>query len=100
MPQAPSKATIGTLDPYIQSLPSAVQFSKSLEAKFVTLPKPGKDPKFPQNLRPIRLLSTTSKVFEKLILKIFQNYIKEGGLLNTSEFGFHVRVSTTFNVCD
>jgi hypothetical protein len=31
MPQALSKATIGTLDPFIQSLPSAVPFSKSLE---------------------------------------------------------------------
>jgi hypothetical protein len=26
MPQASSKATIGTLDPFIQSLPSAVHF--------------------------------------------------------------------------
>jgi hypothetical protein len=34
------------------------------EAKIITLPKPGKDPKFPQNLIPINLLSTTCKLFE------------------------------------
>jgi hypothetical protein len=40
------------------------------EAKVLTLLKPGKDTKFPQNLRPISLLSTTGKLFEKVILKI------------------------------
>jgi hypothetical protein len=41
-------------------------FPKSwMETKIIKLPKPGKDPKFPQNLRPISLLSTTGKPFEK-----------------------------------
>jgi hypothetical protein len=38
------------------------------EEKIVALPKLGKDPKFPQNLRPISLLPTTGKVFEKSYL--------------------------------
>jgi hypothetical protein len=39
------------------------------QAEVITLPKPGKNPKFPQNLLPISLLSTTCKLFEKVILR-------------------------------
>jgi hypothetical protein len=56
------------------------------EVKFIMLPKPGKDPKFPQNLRPINLLSTTGKLFEKVILKIVQKHIEERDLLNALMF--------------
>jgi hypothetical protein len=55
------------------------------EAKTITLPKPAKDPKFPQNLLPISLLSTTGKLFEKVILKILQKHIDEKDLLNASQ---------------
>jgi hypothetical protein len=58
------------------------------EAKVLALPKPGKDPKFPQNLRPISLLSTTGKVFEKVVLEIVKRHIGEKNLLNASQFGF------------
>jgi hypothetical protein len=54
------------------------------EAKVVTLPKPGKDPKIPQNLRSIRLLPLTGQLFEKTILQIFQKHIGERNLLNAS----------------
>jgi hypothetical protein len=40
----------------------------------IALPKPGKDPKFPQNLRPISLLSSTGKEFEKVILEMLKTY--------------------------
>jgi hypothetical protein len=65
------------------------------EAKVITLQKPGKDPKFPQNLRPISLFSTTGKLFEKVILKIVQRLPEERDLLNASQFGFCARHSTT-----
>jgi hypothetical protein len=65
------------------------------EAKVVALPKPGKDPKIPQNLRPISLLPLTGKLFEKITLQIFQKHIGERNLLNANQFGFHVRHSTT-----
>jgi hypothetical protein len=65
------------------------------EAKIISLPKPGKDPKFPKNLRPISLLSTTGKLFEKVILKALQKHIDERRMLNASQFGFRARHSTT-----
>jgi hypothetical protein len=65
------------------------------EAKVVTLPKPGKDPKFPQNLCPISLLSTTGKVFENVILETVKRHIGEKNSLNSSQFGFRALHSTT-----
>jgi hypothetical protein len=46
------------------------------EAKVITLPKPGKDPKFPKNLCLISLLSTTGKLFEKSFQKFSKNILK------------------------
>jgi hypothetical protein len=42
----------------------------------IALLKPSKDPKFPQNLRPINLLSTTGKFFERVIPKIVQSQVE------------------------
>jgi hypothetical protein len=64
------------------------------EAKVITLPKPGKDPKFSQNLLPNILLSTRGKLFEKVVLNIVQKHVEKRGLLNTSQFGFHACHST------
>jgi hypothetical protein len=72
-----------------------IRLSHFPKAKVVALPKSGKDPKFPQNLRPISLLSSTGKVFEKVILEIVRRHIEEKNLLNASQFGFRVRHSTT-----
>jgi hypothetical protein len=57
----------------------------------ITLLKPGKDPKFPQNLRPISLLSLMGKLFKKVILKILQKHTEDKELFNASQFGFHAR---------
>jgi hypothetical protein len=46
-------------------------------------------------INPIRLLPSTSKLFEKGILQIVQKYIREEHLLNASQFGFRTRHSTT-----
>jgi hypothetical protein len=65
------------------------------EAKIITLPKPGKDQKFPQNLRPISFLSSTGKLFEQVIKKIVKRHLDTNNLLNASQFGFRARHSTT-----
>jgi hypothetical protein len=65
------------------------------EAKVIALLKAGKDPKLPQNLHSISLLSTTGKLFEKVILKIVQRHTENRKLLNANQFGFRTRHSTT-----
>ena len=64
-------------------------------AKIITLPKPGKDTKFPQNLRPISLLSTMGELFQKVIYNIIQKHIDDRNLLNASQFGFRACHSMT-----
>jgi hypothetical protein len=64
-------------------------------SKLMTSPKPGKDPKFPQTLCPISILTTTGKLFEKAILKIIKRHLVERDLLNASKSGFRARHSTT-----
>jgi hypothetical protein len=68
------------------------------EAKVVALLKPGKNPKFPQNLRAISLLPSTDKVFEKVLSEIVKRCIGERNLLNTSKFGFCARQLRRCNV--
>jgi hypothetical protein len=71
-------------------------FQKPWEkAKVKPLSKPSKNPKFPQNLCPISLLSTRGKLLDKVILRIVQRHIEERGLLNASHFGFRDPYSTT-----
>jgi hypothetical protein len=66
-----------------------------MKAKVITLSKPGMDPKFPQNLHMISLLSTLGKQFEKVILKIDQRHTEERGVFNASQSGFCARHSMT-----
>jgi hypothetical protein len=96
MPQALSKAPIVTLDPLLNHCLRLTHFPNPWkEEKVTTLPIPGKDPKFPQNLRPISLLPTTGNLFEKVILKVVQKHIEERDLLNANQFGFRASHSTT-----
>jgi hypothetical protein len=68
------------------------------EAKIITLPKPGKHPKFPPNLCLISILSTTGKIFEMQILRTIQKHTEERNLLHVSQLGFRADHSTHFSV--
>lgn len=57
--------------------------------KVVMLPKHEKDLLYPQNLRPISLLPTLSKVFERLLHFIYDNH-----LLPDLQFGFRPQFGT------
>jgi hypothetical protein len=65
------------------------------KAKILTVPESGRDSKFPPNLRPISLLCTTGKFFQKLILRKIQKHIKGRNLLNANQFGFRADRITT-----
>jgi len=69
--------------------------SFSKEAKVITLPKPGNTKKSLQNLGPTSLLSTTCKLFEKVILRISRRYTEKNNIMNPCQFDFHARHITT-----
>jgi hypothetical protein len=96
MSPASSKNTFWAFNTFIQSLPLAFGHFLAAwkEAKIATLPKPSKDPKFPPSLRPISLLSTMGKLFEKLIIRTIQKQSEKRNLLNASKFGFRAHHST------
>jgi hypothetical protein len=88
----------------LQNLPSvahhfiATIFNKALTlnyfptqwkvAKILMFPKPGKDPSSPLGYRPISLLNSLGKLFEKIILKRMNSQIQERNLLRDDQFGF------------
>jgi ribonuclease HI len=58
----------------------------------ILIPKPGRDPSQEGAYRPISLLSTVSKLFEKILLRRINYHIK--GQLDPRQFGFKEGVST------
>jgi hypothetical protein len=73
MSPASSKKTSYAFATFIKSLPSPWSLPGTLEeGKNHNSPKTCKNPKFPQNLCPISLLSTAVELFEKLILRRIQ----------------------------
>ena len=64
------------------------------KSKIILFPKPGKDPMFPQNYRPISLLIAMSKIFEKLLLCRMQKHIDSENILANEQFGFRSQHST------
>lgn len=64
-------------------------------AKIVPIPKPGQNHDAPGNYRPISLLNTMSKLFERIIQERMLRHIDENDLLLPEQFGFRRQHSTT-----
>ena len=62
------------------------------------LPKPGKPPHETTSYRPVSLLSTKSKLYEKLLLKRLKPIIEEKHFLPNHQFGFRNHHSTIDHV--
>jgi hypothetical protein len=60
--------------------------------------KPGKDPTLPSSYRPISLLDTVGKLFEKILLSRVLREVNEHGLLREEQFGFRPKHSTTLQL--
>lgn len=65
------------------------------KATVIMIPKPGKDPKIVGNLRPISLLSATSKVFERIIQRRVRDHLQRLEILIPEQFGFREGHSST-----
>lgn len=63
-------------------------------AKIIALPKPGKDPKLLNSYRPISLLSSLSKVVERVVLNRLNKFIRTNDILIPEQFGFRKGHST------
>jgi hypothetical protein len=59
---------------------------------------PGKDPALPSPYRPISLLDTIGKIFEKIILARILHKVSERGLLRDEQFGFRPRHITSLQL--
>lgn len=57
-------------------------------AKVIPIPKPGKDLSMSSNYRPISLLSSLSKIFEKILLKRINIHLSAHDILPDEQFGF------------
>jgi len=65
-------------------------------AAVIMIPKPGKNPLLPESYRPISLLNTLSKVYERLLLTRLN--IQLAPKIRPEQFGFRSRHSTTLQL--
>ena len=64
-------------------------------AKVIPIFKPGKDPSLSESYRPISLLSSLSKILEKIVKIKLCDFIDENNILPAEQFGFREFHSTT-----
>ncbi|KAG5675613.1 hypothetical protein PVAND_005504 [Polypedilum vanderplanki] len=67
-------------------------------AKVIAIPKKDKPTDKPSNFRPISLLSTLGKLYEKVILDKVSRFEEANELIKPQQFGFRSRHSTTHQV--
>jgi hypothetical protein len=67
-------------------------------AKIIMLPKPNNDHSSPLNYRPISLLNSLAKLFEKVLLKRSHFTLRKLNLIREDQYGFKKGHSTTHPV--
>ena len=67
-------------------------------ARVTSILKPGKDPALPSSYRPISLLDSIGKLFEKILLARILHEVNERGLMRDEQFAFKPRHSTSLQL--
>jgi hypothetical protein len=67
-------------------------------AVVILIPKPGKDPSNSSDYRPISLLSSISKVFERIILNRLNTFVFTQNVFPNHQFGFGATHSTSYQL--
>lgn len=67
-------------------------------SQIIPIPKPGKDLTNPINYRPISLLSSISKITEKVFLKRVKDFDNRGKIMIEEQFGFRSGHNTSLQV--
>jgi hypothetical protein len=66
--------------------------------RVISILKPGKDPALPLSYRPISLLDTIGKLFEKILLARILHEVNARGLMRYEHFGFRPKHSTSLQL--
>lgn len=67
-------------------------------SNMIFLHKPGKDPTNPYNYRPITLIETLAKLYEKIITQRLLHYLEHHNFLPEFQFGFRTNRSTNHSI--
>jgi hypothetical protein len=67
-------------------------------ARVISILKPRKDPALPSSYRPISLLDTIGKLFEKILLARILHEVNERVLMRDEQFGFRPKNSTSLQL--
>lgn len=68
------------------------------EAKVVPIHKAGKDSSKAENYRPISLLNTIGKLFEKILHLRISKFVEDNSILNKEQFGFRKQHSSSHQI--
>ena len=93
------KRTVSPLAPIFNAVLATHHFPQTWKhALMISIFKPGKDPALPYSYRPISLLDTIGKLFEKSLLARILHVVNERGLLRDEQIGFRPRNSTSLQL--
>lgn len=93
--QIPKRAVVMLTKIYNACLKLSYFPSKWKVARVVPIPKPNKNLSLASSYRPISLLSSISKIFERLLLKRLTSHIDAHCVIPYEQFGFRPKHSTS-----